>query len=81
MTTSNHILYRTADEVVTPPSYTDPDTGATITPPAFVASPKGTVILTQQIDDPASVSVPAGFALAADPAGAYPVGSLYPVPA
>ncbi|MFW7267786.1 hypothetical protein ACMAUO_07415 [Gluconacetobacter sp. Hr-1-5] len=79
--TTNYILYRTANDVVIPPPYTDPTTGRTVTPAPFVASPAGAVILTQQIADPASVSVPAGFALAADPQGQYPVGSLYPVPA
>ncbi|GBQ33283.1 hypothetical protein HLH34_15345 [Gluconacetobacter azotocaptans] len=78
---TNYILYRTANDVVQPPPYTDPISGRTVTPPSFVADPAGRVILTQQIGDPSSVSVPAGFALAADPAGHYPVGSLYPVPA
>ncbi|GBQ28441.1 hypothetical protein AA12717_2953 [Gluconacetobacter sacchari DSM 12717] len=77
----NYILYRTTDYVITPPPYTDPDAGVTVTPGPVVASPAGTVILTQQIDDPAAVVVPAGFALAADPQGDYPVGSVYPIAA
>lgn len=78
--TTNYILYRIADYVVTPPAYIDPEAGTTVTPAPFVASPAGTVILTQQISDPAAVSVPAGFALAADPDGQYPVGSIYTQP-
>ncbi|MFW7268844.1 hypothetical protein ACMAUO_12850 [Gluconacetobacter sp. Hr-1-5] len=78
--TTNYILYRTGDYVVTPAPYTDPTTGKTVTPEPFIASPAGAVILTQQIADPATVTVPEGFALAADPDGTYPVGSIYTPP-
>lgn len=78
---NRYILYRTVDYVVTGVPYTDPATKAVMTPVSFVASPAGTVVLAQQIADPKMVTVPDGFALAADPEGAYPVGSLYPVPA
>ncbi|MFT8778050.1 MAG: hypothetical protein ABF893_15565 [Gluconacetobacter liquefaciens] len=77
---AQYILYRTTDYLVTSPAYTDAVTKAVVTPKPFVASPAGTVILTQQIGDPAAVTVPDGFALAADPNGDYPVGSIYTPP-
>lgn len=78
---TQYILYRTTDYLVTSPAYTDAVTKMVVTPAPFVASPAGTVILTQQITDPKAVAVPDGFALAPDPDGDYPVGSIYTPPA
>ncbi|MBB2196543.1 hypothetical protein HLH44_03535 [Gluconacetobacter sp. 1c LMG 22058] len=77
----NYILYRTVDFTVTGAPYTDPATNQVVTPAPVVADPKGKVILTQQIADPETVTVPEGFALAADPDGKYPIGTIYTPPA
>lgn len=76
---SNHILYRTVAATYQPSSYQGSD-GHLVTPEPIVSSPVGAVISTMMLVTVSGIIVPSGFALAADPDGSFPIGSIYAPP-